>query len=54
MGKLLNSPEEAIDVRGQVTSDYQAKLEKEWIESLKQKYPVKINQKTLDILKAKN
>lgn len=54
MGKQIASPEEAIDVRGQVTSDYQAKLEKEWIENLKQKYPVKINQKVLDSLKAKN
>ncbi len=53
MGKLLNAPEEAIDVRGQVTSDYQAQLEKEWVESLKKKYPVKINQKVLSQVKNK-
>lgn len=51
MGKLLNSPEEAADVRGQVTSDYQAKLEKEWVESLKTKYKVKINHNVLNTLK---
>ena len=51
MGKLITSPEEAADVKGLVTSDYQAKLEQEWVESLKQKYPVKINQKTLDSIK---
>lgn len=53
MGKQLTSPEEAADVRGQVTSDYQAKLEKEWIESLRVKYPVKINEKELNKLKQK-
>ncbi len=53
MGKQLTSPEEAADVRGQVTSDYQAKLEKEWIESLKAKYPVKIYEKELNKLKQK-
>lgn len=52
-GKQLNSPEEAADVRGQVTSDYQAKLEKEWIDSLKAKYPVKINTKVLNKIKSK-
>ena len=51
MGKTITSPEEAADVRGQVTSDYQAKLEKEWVESLHKKYTVKINQKELNKLK---
>lgn len=51
MGKQLTSPEEAADVRGQVTSDYQAKLEKEWVESLHKKYPVKIYEKELNKLK---
>ncbi len=51
MGKHLTSPEEAADVRGQVTSDYQAKLEKEWVENLKKKYPVKIYEKELNKLK---
>ena len=50
-GQLLSSPQEAADVRGLVTSDYQAKLEQEWIESLKKKYKVKINEKVLNTLK---
>lgn len=53
MGRMLTSPEEATDVRGLVTSDYQAKLEKEWVEGLKAKYKVKINNKVLDKLKNK-
>jgi peptidyl-prolyl cis-trans isomerase SurA len=46
--KILNAPEEAADVRGTVTGDYQAMLEEEWIEQLKQKYPAKINNKVLE------
>ena len=53
MGRIISAPEEAADVRGQVTSDYQAKLEKEWIDSLKAKYPVKINLKVLKEVKEK-
>lgn len=49
--KVISVPEEAADVRGLVTSDYQAMLEKEWVASLKAKYPVKINQKVLKKVK---
>ena len=31
------------DARGMVINDYQLLLEKQWLESIKQKYPVKIN-----------
>lgn len=34
--------------QGLVTADYQGFLEKEWIESLRAKYPVKINQEVVD------
>lgn len=50
-GRIIAYPEEAADVRGAVTTDYQAKLEKEWIESLHAKYPVKVNKKLLKKLK---
>lgn len=44
---LKESPEDYTDVRGLVTADYQEYLEKVWIESLRAKYPVKINEKVL-------
>jgi len=45
--KLLDAPEEAADVRGAVTGDYQNMLEEQWVAQLKQKYPAKVNQKVL-------
>ncbi|GAB4135801.1 MAG: peptidylprolyl isomerase [Bacteroidia bacterium] len=36
------------EARGMITTDYQNYLEKEWVDALKKKYPVKINQ---DVLK---
>lgn len=50
-GKVINQPEEAADVRGQVTTDYQNALEKEWVKELKSKYKVKINKKVLKLVK---
>ncbi len=50
-GKIINAPEEAADVRGQVTTDYQAQLEQEWISQLRERYPYKVNQKVLDSMK---
>jgi peptidyl-prolyl cis-trans isomerase SurA len=50
-GRIIDQPEEAADVRGQVTTDYQNALEKEWVEQLRQKYPVKINKKALNKIK---
>ncbi len=46
-GRIIPSPEEAADVRGAVTTDYQAELEKQWVASLREKYPYKVNQKVL-------
>ena len=36
------------EARGLVTSDYQVELEQKWVQSLKERYPVKINEKVLD------
>lgn len=46
-GKLLKAPEEMDDVRGQVISDYQELLEKEWLESLRKTYKVVVNREAL-------
>lgn len=52
-GRLLSQPEEAADVRGAATTDYQALLEKEWLKTLHKKYKVKINKKILKQLESK-
>lgn len=49
-GKLLEGPEEAGDVRGAVTADYQAKLEKDWLKELHKKHKVKVDKKVLKTL----
>ncbi|MBC7425516.1 MAG: peptidylprolyl isomerase [Bacteroidia bacterium] len=41
------------EARGPIASDYQEKLETEWIKSLMKKYPVVVNQKTLADFKAR-
>lgn len=38
-----NDPIPLSEIRGQVIADYQEHLEQQWIESLRQKYPVEIN-----------
>ena len=49
--KVLMSPEEVNDVRGAVTGDYQTELETIWVDGLKSKYPVKVNEKELKKIK---
>ncbi|MFC2115518.1 peptidylprolyl isomerase [Bacteroidota bacterium] len=50
--KLLKSTTKKLDeCRGLVTADYQNHLEKEWIEILKAKYPVDINEELLSKIK---
>lgn len=46
-GKVIKAPKEYTDVRGQVVTDYQELLEKEWVARLREKYPVSINQQVL-------
>lgn len=45
--KLKKYPEDYTDVRAQVTEDYQEMLEKEWVASLRRRYPVQINHEVL-------
>lgn len=43
-------PRNFADARGLVINDYQIELEKNWVDQLKKKYPVKINEKVLNNL----
>ncbi len=45
------SPKPFKDCKGLVTADYQNYLEKEWIKSLRKKYPIKINNEVLNQVK---
>jgi peptidyl-prolyl cis-trans isomerase SurA len=52
INKLIDpKPKKLEDIRGQATADYQDNLEKEWVKSLREKYPVKINQDVLSRIK---
>lgn len=52
VGKVLKRPEEYNDDRGKIITDYQDYLEKLWIASLREKYPVVINEEVWNDLKA--
>ena len=52
VGKVLKRPEEYNDDRGKIVTDYQDYLEKLWIASLREKYPVVINEEVWNDLKA--
>ncbi len=49
--KLLEAPESMSDVKSLVTSDYQNQLERDWVNSLKARYPVTVNKKVLKKVK---
>ena len=44
-------PKTLKEAKGLVTSDYQVELEKQWMDKLREKYPVKINEKVLEKVK---
>lgn len=50
-GRIIGIPEEASDVRGPVTVDYQNLLEQQWVKELRAKYPVKLNKRNLNKVK---
>ncbi|MCH5179232.1 MAG: peptidylprolyl isomerase [Prevotellaceae bacterium] len=47
VGKILKQPKEVLDVKAQVISDYQAQQEKEWINSLREKYSYTVDEAVL-------
>lgn len=42
-GQVMKAPKEMDDVRGLVVADYQEQLEKEWVDGLRKKATIKIN-----------
>ncbi len=49
--RSITAPEDYIDVKGQIVSDYQDYLEKIWVESLHKKYKIEVNKKVLGTVK---
>ncbi|MCM1067081.1 MAG: peptidylprolyl isomerase [Muribaculaceae bacterium] len=50
-GRVIDAPEEAADVRGAAVTDYQSKLDADWVADLHKKYKVKVNKKVFNSLK---
>ncbi|GAB6010748.1 foldase protein PrsA [Viscerimonas tarda] len=50
-GRLINAPEDYTDIKGLVVSDYQELREKEWMQSLRDKYKVEVDRKVLRTVK---
>lgn len=48
---LAPQPKELKEARGIITSDYQTELEKNWVKSLRDKYPVTVNQELFEKVK---
>lgn len=51
--KINSQPKKLSEVRGAATADYQNYLEKEWLETLRKKYPVSVNDSVFQTLIAK-
>lgn len=51
--RVITAPEELLDVRGQVTGDYQNDFQAAWEQELLNRYPVKVNEKILKKVKSK-
>lgn len=47
-GKVLKQPKSYLDVKAQVTNDYQAEMEKVWVEGLRQRFSFSVNEKVLE------
>ncbi len=51
VGRKIKAPENYMDERGKVTSDYQDYLEQEWVKTLREKYPVDVKWDVFNSLK---
>lgn len=52
-GRVIDQPEESADVRGAAVTDYQAKLDADWVAGLRKAYKVKVKDKVFKALKQK-
>lgn len=50
-GKLLSEPEDISQIQGLVVADYQQLLEEKWLEDLRQKYKVEVNNDVLNSIR---
>ena len=51
---LKNQPKSLTEAKGVITSDYQDHLEHQWIEELREKYPVQVNTEVLGRIRKTN
>ena len=54
VGKAIKAPQAYTDDRGRIVTDYQDYLEKTWVKSLREKYPVVLNQEVWEALTKSN
>jgi peptidyl-prolyl cis-trans isomerase SurA len=52
IGKVYKKPRTYRDVRGQVLTDYQTQLEVEWLQGLRNKYKVEVNDAVVETVNA--
>lgn len=50
-GKIMKQPKSYLDVKAQVTADYQAHKEQLWVEELNRRFPVTINREVLQTIR---
>ena len=51
IGKVMKQPKSYLNVKAQVTSDYQSEMEKRWVESLRAKYTFTVNEDVVNTVK---
>ncbi|MCH5231891.1 MAG: hypothetical protein J1F43_08885, partial [Muribaculaceae bacterium] len=50
-GRIVEDPEEVADVRSAVINDYQEYLEEDWVNNLRKKHKLEVNNKELKKIK---
>ena len=50
-GKVMKQPKSYLDVKAQVTNDYQSQKEKEWVEALRKEFSFSVDESVLKTVK---